>query len=136
MGFKDLFIMFKTDTSKKFKFSVILSIVLYIAMIFIFFHGYLKIKQLFTYSLLTHLVILGVLFVIGLIAFIVRNYSKHKFLKGTFFIILKLFVLIVFFFLLYIIGFQLWIFPRLYVTRSVFEMATMVSLTFIKLILG
>lgn len=136
MGFKDLFIMFKTDTSKKFKISVILSIFLYIAMVLVFFDGYIKIKQSHTFYLWTHIVIMGTLFAIGMISFIIRNYSKHRFFKGSLLILFKLIAIVLFFFLLYIIGLQLFIFLKLYVTRAVFEMATMLSLTFVKLILG
>jgi len=136
MTFKDFFIMFKTETSKKFKFSVLLSLVSFTVMLVVFIQGYLSVNQDYTYSLDSHLTIIYLSFVTGILAFIIRNYSKHRFLKGTFFILFKVIIILVAAFFLYVLNFQTLILPFLYINDRLFVLANFVTLTFIKLILG
>jgi hypothetical protein len=136
MGFKDLFIMFKTDTSKKFKFSVILSIIAFVVMLATFTHGYLSVNQEYTYVLDSHLTIIYLSFLAGVLAFFIRNYSKHKFFKGSFLIFIKIIVLLIAAYFLYVLNLQRLILPFLYINDTLFILANAVSITFIKLILG
>ena len=136
MGFRDLFIMFKTNTTKKFKVSVIVSIVLFIFMIGVLFHAFVSVRQNYIYELNTHITFMYFPMIGGVIAFMVRNFSKHKFLKGLGLIILKVVILLIASVLLYALGFQTLIFPNLYINDTLFVLATLVSITFIKLILG
>jgi hypothetical protein len=136
MVFKDLFVMFKTDTSKKFKFSVILSLVAFAVMLITFTHAYISVNQEYTYILDSHLTIIYLSFLAGILAFFIRNYSKHKFFKGTFRIFLKIIVLLIAAYFLYVLNFQSLILPFLYINDTLYILATAVSITFIKLILG
>ncbi|BCR36644.1 hypothetical protein [Mariniplasma anaerobium] len=136
MGFKDLFTMFKTDTSKKFKFSVILSLVAFVVMLIVFMQGYISVNQEYTYNLDNHMTIIYLSFVAGMLAFMIRNYSKHRFFKGTFLILVKIIVLLIAAYFLYVLNFQRLILPFLYINDTLFILANAVSITFIKLILG
>ncbi|MCD4827312.1 MAG: hypothetical protein K8Q99_06000 [Acholeplasmataceae bacterium] len=136
MGFKDLFVMFKTDTTKKFKVSVIVSIVLFIVMIVTFLHGFLSVRSNYVYDLNTHITIMYFSFLGGIIAFMVRNFSKHKFFKGLGLILLKVFVLLIAAYILYALALQTLIIPDLYINDTLFILATLISITIIKLILG
>ena len=136
MRFKDLFIIFKTNTSKKFKFSVILSLLSFLLMVIVFAHGYLATNQEYTYILDNHLTIIYLSFVTGMLMFIIRNYSKHRFFKGTLMILVKVIILLIAAYFLYVLNFQRLVLPFLYINDTLFVLANMVSITFIKLILG
>lgn len=136
MGFKDLFIMFKSDTSSKFKCSVILSLLAFLVMLMAFTHAYISVNQEYTYILDNHLTIIYLSFLAGILAFFIRNYAKHKFFKGTFMIFVKIIVLLIAAYFLYVLNFQRLIFPFLYINDRLYILANLVSITFIKLILG
>jgi hypothetical protein len=136
MGFKDLLVMFKTDTSRKFKFGVILSLFSFLVMLVVFTQGYISVNQEYTYSLDNHLTIIYLSFVAGMFGFFIRNYAKHKFFKGTFKILIKFIILLIAAYFLYVLEFQKLILPLNYINDTLFILATLVSVTFIKLILG
>lgn len=135
MIFKDLSIIFKTETTKKFKFSVIVSLLSFLIMLLVFVHGYLRVKQESSYMLTYHFYFILGLFAIGIFTFIIRNYSKHGFVKGSFFLLLKTIVLLISAYALFLMNMQALILPFLYIKNLLYYSSILISITFIKLII-
>jgi hypothetical protein len=140
MGTSDLKALFKHDRSATFKTSVIISYIAFIVIVLFYSHAVMNIRNNNVIDLSLHINTIYVMFFVGIISFMIRNFSKHKFLKGLFYIILKLFVLLIVAFLLY--GMQLqviliqFIVPSITRSDGLLVMGTLATTSLVKLILG
>ncbi len=116
MGFKDIKSLFDKQVSRWFKFNVILSFLAFIGVITIFIIGYRSRVADANFELQPFVRLSLALFVVQIFTLFGRNFSKHKFIKAFLFIVLKLFVLFIFFFILYVFKLQELIYPTIYIT--------------------
>lgn len=136
MGVYDLISIFKGKQTKWFKFSVIAS---WLSLIMMFIIYIIVLRNKISNSSFDpqRFVWLSIfLLVVQAMMLIIRNFSKFKVIKGFLVSVLKLFVFVLFLFILYIMKFQELITPIQKYGESVMTIGSFISVSIIKITLG